>query len=31
MATFIEEEGLIIPKGQAMIHIQQAMHVGSWT
>jgi hypothetical protein len=29
MATFIEAEGLIIPKGQAMTHIQQAMQVGS--
>jgi hypothetical protein len=29
IATFIEEEGLMIPKGQAITHIQQAMQVGS--
>jgi hypothetical protein len=29
IATFIVEEGLMIPKGQAITHIQQAMQVGS--
>jgi hypothetical protein len=29
MATFIEGEGLMIPKGQTMTHIQQAIQVGS--
>jgi hypothetical protein len=31
IATFIEGEGLMIPKGQVITHIQQAMQVGSWT
>jgi hypothetical protein len=29
MATFIVAEGLMIPKGHTMTHIQQAMQVGS--
>jgi hypothetical protein len=31
IATFIEGEGLMIPKGQVITHIQQAMQVGSLT
>jgi hypothetical protein len=31
IATFMEDEGLMMPKGQTMTHIQQAMQVGSWT
>jgi hypothetical protein len=31
IATFVEEEGLMIPKGQAITHIQQAIQVGSLT
>jgi hypothetical protein len=31
MATFIEAEGVIIPKGQTITHIQQAIQVGSFT
>jgi hypothetical protein len=29
IATFMEDEGLMMPKGQTMTHIQQAMQVGS--
>jgi hypothetical protein len=31
IATFMDDDGLMIPNGQTITHIQQAMQVGSFT